>query len=138
MPRHVKDHFRPIVHSRVQAALCLGLLEVFAAVEGDGLGVLPDAHEAEAEVSLRAQLLVVEIDQLLSDLDGDEGPYRSVHDDDDEQLRIDRVENRREAEEVYHSPKHRYQQSKRGTRKGGHILCNALIRIVQRDGVSSG
>ena len=78
----------------------LGCLLLFAVIEGDRLGILTEADEGVAEVGLPLELLRVLPHQRLPQLHRARGAQTRVGEDCIEEIRFDRVEDRRERDNV--------------------------------------
>src|SRR6185369_9130412 len=88
------DQLVEILEGLVEVASDLLRLLGLAAIEGDGFGILADAHQAEAEIGFALELVEVKPDQdLAEDDDGDDGADHGIDDQKTDQRLRNRPQN---------------------------------------------
>jgi len=101
------------------------------AVERDGLRVLPQAHQSEAEVRFAPQLPEVQLDQRLAKkVERDEGAHQRVHRQHPHQQMRDRPQHRAEGHQLHQRAQEYQQEVDRPAGEGVDVFADALVRVV--------
>lgn len=116
---------------RVEVLVHLAGFARFAGVEGDRLGVLADAHQAEAEIRLAPELVEVEPHQHPPEqAHGDGGAHHRIDDQEEHQLPGDRPQDAREGRQLQHRAGQHEQELEGFLGEGVDVLGDPLVRVV--------
>jgi hypothetical protein len=109
----------------------LAQLLYLAAIESNGLGILANAHQAEAKIGFAFELVEVESDQ---DLAEHQQRHRRADQRIDDQkghhFPGNRPENATEGNELQHGTNHHQQEVQGFLGKGSDVFGHALVRVV--------
>ncbi len=127
------DEAGVVVEYGLETVIELGALLRLAAVERDGFGVLPQAHEPEAEVRLAPQLPEVQPDERGAEhVERHHRAHERIDRQECDQRLRDGPQHRAERHQLHHGADEDQQEMRGAAGEAVDVLADALVGVVHR------